>query len=236
MIKLIEDGNSQIQNKMDQIEKRKALISKREDKIKEMENSGVTKWEYEREIEELRISNNKLKELEAQLKTLQSRQEKAKRNSELPEVPIIREFLDQWEEKTINWYLSKYDEYVDFKKNEYAAKRKEMDLRSFQSYMVNRFSPNILNWSQWGKEWKSKMLSDISKDKQAKYIALIKRVSEKVGNIINAKNLTIGDNGEINGRIDGDLNSVYVETITAGGYNIQVFHFRVLIHVLKNKI
>ena len=36
-------------------------------------------------------------------------------------------------------------------------------------------------------------------------------------------------NGEINGWVEGDKSNVSVETITAGGWNIQCRHFRVLV-------
>ena len=71
----------------------------------------------------------------------------------------------------------------------------------------------------------------IAKEKEDKYFDLVRRVSELVGEIKDASNLSIGNQrGELNGIIIGENGKVRVETISAGGYNIQRFHYRVLLH------
>lgn len=55
------------------------------------------------------------------------------------------------------------------------------------------------------------------------------RVQKKCGKILDASDLKIGKNGTINGTIIGEKGTAHVETIVAGGYNIQQLHFRVLI-------
>ena len=73
----------------------------------------------------------------------------------------------------------------------------------------------------------------ISQEKERKYKDLVARVQSVVGTITNAANLHIGNqNGELNGYIEGTNGKCSVETISAGGYNIQCFHYRVLIHKL----
>lgn len=69
----------------------------------------------------------------------------------------------------------------------------------------------------------------IESDARDKLIDIARRVQKRCGNITDASNLTIGDNGTINGKIIGAKGSANVETIRAGGYNIQCLHFRVLI-------
>jgi hypothetical protein len=63
--------------------------------------------------------------------------------------------------------------------------------------------------------------------------ALITRVEKKAGKIIDASFLRVGDDGEINGMITGEKGDVAVNTITAGGYNIQCLHYRLLVKNLK---
>ena len=71
----------------------------------------------------------------------------------------------------------------------------------------------------------------LAQEKERKYIDLIKRIKEKVGEIIDATNLSIGNQkGELNGIIKGTKGDAKIETISAGGYNIQCFHYRVLVH------
>ena len=54
-----------------------------------------------------------------------------------------------------------------------------------------------------------------------------------VGTITDASALYIGPEGDINGYIVGTEGEAKIQTIGAGGYNIQCFHFRTLIHEYK---
>ena len=69
----------------------------------------------------------------------------------------------------------------------------------------------------------------LDRELETKRKNLITRIEQKAGNIINASALYIAGNGEINGFIEGTIKTVQVETITAGGYNVQCFHYRVLV-------
>lgn len=68
---------------------------------------------------------------------------------------------------------------------------------------------------------------------RAKYEDLIHRITEKAGTIVDAKYLTIGPKGDINGYIQGSKNKVHVETIGCGGWNIVCYHLRTLINIIK---
>ena len=74
---------------------------------------------------------------------------------------------------------------------------------------------------------------EIEEEKNNKLIDLMTRVSKITGEIIDATNLYIADDGNLNGFIIGKDGKATVETIIAGGYNIQVEHFRVLIKPRK---
>lgn len=73
----------------------------------------------------------------------------------------------------------------------------------------------------------------MEKEKRAKLLDLIGRINSVVGTITDAAGLYISSTGEINGLIVGTEGRAKVETIGAGGYNIQCFHFRTLIHEYK---
>lgn len=74
---------------------------------------------------------------------------------------------------------------------------------------------------------------ELDEEAKRKYDFLIERVNAICGTIVDASNLRIGDNGELNGIIEGDRGTASVKTIGAGGYNIQCFHFRLLVHKVK---
>ena len=69
----------------------------------------------------------------------------------------------------------------------------------------------------------------VAKEKKAKYELLVNRCKSVIGAIVDAKALRVSGNGELNGYIDGSNGRCKIETIGAGGYNIQCFHFRVLV-------
>ena len=72
-------------------------------------------------------------------------------------------------------------------------------------------------------------------EKNRKLIDLTKRVSKICGKITNADELLVGTRGDINGIIEGENGKAEVRTIEAGGYNIQCFHFRVLVNKVQKE-
>lgn len=74
----------------------------------------------------------------------------------------------------------------------------------------------------------------LKNEKDKKYVDLVKRITSITGDIVDAKGLYIGNkNGEINGIVVGEKASAKVQTISAGGYNIQCFHYRVLVNEVR---
>lgn len=78
--------------------------------------------------------------------------------------------------------------------------------------------------------WLEKTMDE---EKRAKLLDLIGRIMSTVGTITDAAALYIGPEGDINGIIVGTEGKAKIQTIGAGGYNIQCFHFRTLIHEYK---
>lgn len=73
----------------------------------------------------------------------------------------------------------------------------------------------------------------LQREWESKYDDLIYRATKYVGQFTDVDHLKIGSNGSINGYIEGTNGKAKVETIWAGGWNIQCRHFRVLIHKMK---
>lgn len=78
--------------------------------------------------------------------------------------------------------------------------------------------------------WLEKTMEE---EKRAKLLDLIGRIMSTVGTITDAAALYIGPEGDINGIIVGTEGKAKIQTIGAGGYNIQCFHFRTLIHEIR---
>lgn len=94
----------------------------------------------------------------------------------------------------------------------------------------NKSEMSIIDRMRWNPEefLENLLTADVESKKQA----FVRRINGKAGEILEAF-LEIGDNGEINGFIKGEEADVNVKTVSAGGYNIQCFHFRMLVKVVK---
>lgn len=70
------------------------------------------------------------------------------------------------------------------------------------------------------------------KDCKARYFQLVDEVTEITGVITDAKGLNIHA-GELNGIIIGEKGKAKVQTFSAGGWNIQCFHYRTRVDEVK---
>lgn len=64
---------------------------------------------------------------------------------------------------------------------------------------------------------------------------ILTKAWSKVGRVTKLSFAHIGSDGSFNGFIDGEKGRVQIETILAGGYNIQRLHYRVLVKEFQNK-
>ena len=79
----------------------------------------------------------------------------------------------------------------------------------------------------------------IDQDVENKYYNMIEKVSKLTGEIVDASNVSIGGDGNLNGTIIGKDGKAKIETILAGGYNQnvildsgrhgQILHYRLLV-------
>lgn len=79
----------------------------------------------------------------------------------------------------------------------------------------------------------ARLEKDLVQEANRKYDFIIERTNSIVGTITDASNLKIGAKDDLNGYIIGERGTAKVNTIGAGGYNIQCFHFRTLITAMK---
>lgn len=76
----------------------------------------------------------------------------------------------------------------------------------------------------------ARLKRDLDQEADRKYDFIIERTNKIVGKITDASMLEVGAKQDLNGYILGDKGRAKVQTIGAGGYNVQCFHFRTLIN------
>jgi hypothetical protein len=239
--------NSKIEKKKADIEKRKNIIIKQEKKLTTLTDKYDIEWQQD----EIKTSKNKLKDLEIQLENLYKQQEKQNKIDNIERIPVIEEFLKNWKRQAIEWYKK---DYIRLKERIKERKEKQKQLEEWrQENKIGYYYNNPLlkaKEKELGLDipllqdaltarliiednWQEYLEKEIEKDKNLKRQLFINRVKEITGTIIDATNLKIGNNGEINGIVTGEKGKAKVETITAGGWNIQCYHFRVLVHKIN---
>lgn len=219
-----------ITTRQDKVTATISRLNARLEKLKNMSQAQVDKkynkfnnpeyW-YKCDIEQLeeQISNN-IKKL-AEAKRLDEREEftKAKKNSReiaISNIPeCLKVFADDIETRMIADELRLYN----------LCKGKE-----YPSYKDVSEEANLIRHYHFFNE--DKMRKDVKRTVEDLILNLLVRVEKKCGNVINTENLCVRPASEgcaINGWIEGDKGNAHVESIYAGGYNIQRLHVRVLV-------
>ena len=236
------------------IEGKQKEISKLEKKLARIIKAQESNWEnnpYYYTENDLKWAT---KDLEAAKEALTKYQddliaEKEKDNSR--NVEAIIKFLNDWAERVYNWYHMQFNEYL-MAKEEYLRKdheycewhnnggwkdpNKDEIIKEHRKYCKTYTAKwHFMFPYEKGRRMfdGDKLIKELEQDKKAKYDDIVNRANKICGTIKDATGLSVGEKGELNGLVIGDRGRAYIETIGAGGYNIQCFHFRTLIHERK---
>lgn len=226
------------------IEGKKKEISKLENKLARIIKAQESNWENnpyyysERDLKwttkDLEATKEALAKYEADLAT-----ETEKDNSR--NVEAIINFLNGWADRVYDWHCDQFGKYqlalVDFR----TKNKKLMESNSMDDYREYKKAKKIFD-SRWsilypyinGKKFDTvKLRKELEQEKKVKYDDIINRANAICGAIKDATGLSIGEKGELNGLVIGERGNARINTIGAGGWNIQCFHFRTLIHEWK---
>lgn len=168
----------------------------------------------------------------------------------MTKIKVIWDFLQDWRKSAYDFFVENAKELYDLRKNYQWAKEEYFKDNPMpagadwytQYHLENKFKEDYYSdihaltyniYIHNGEVDEKKLNKILDEDVESKYKNLVARITEKAGEIQDASGLYIAPNGEINGNVIGDKNKVYVETITAGGYNIQIKHYRVLVHIVR---
>lgn len=185
----------------------------------------------------LKVAEETLKKWKEKL-AIQINQEKFLADN-VPEV--IKYFLGEWLENSFDWYVVRLKHY----KRRMIEISADAELTSDEKYksrnMVKLFSGAlVVRMSEFYNEDKAYeyLLKELEQDKLYKMLDLAYRIKAAVGEITDAEGLYVANGtGNLNGFIIGVEGKAKVETIGAGGHpdGVQCFHYRTLIHKLKEE-
>ena len=216
---------------------------------------------------EIRRAKNDLAEATATLEKYKSQLAKIETFNSTEKIPVIWEFLQNWKKEAYQYYLDNAKLYSELFNKANEAWEEYRNSKEVQDNMAAiRSEDKNWFWASLRQKFKTRYYAPITTltkdittnratgtvdterlnkildtDVQHKYNDFIARITEKAGNIIDVSYLSIANNGIINGTVIGDKAKVYVETITAGGYNNdvivnvkhgQILHYRVLVKVI----
>lgn len=142
------------------------------------------------------------------------------------------------QEKILEAEFGCYKVHYSSNDKEVEARRKELkiDWKYKKTYIASRWTMDVVMLASFkGEELEARLNKMLNDEVYRKRIDLYTRCSAVVGVITDARGLRIGSNKSINGIIVGERGKAKVETIYAGGYNIQCLHYRVLVNEIKPK-
>lgn len=179
--------------------------------------------EYNNKLSDIKSATKKLEEAEQILSNWKDKLEaaEARENCFLTEIPKN---------------LQSYKEYLVEQWDKFDKERRE---RLRKEYKELGYSAFIKKFSHQAYEFTRATDEQIHKDNvysaEQLIFDLYYRIRDRVEKVEDWKGLHIHQ-GHINGVVIGTKGSVRVESILAGGYNIQRLHVRVLVHDLKQPV
>lgn len=137
----------------------------------------------------------------------------------------IKIFLENWKVNTLEYYKGL--------KKEYYENGKSMTFKENEKLMCGKYGNGVFRTIKENHEKTYEAI--IAKEADNKYKKLIASIENKAGTIVDAAGLSVAKDGTINGLIVGEKETVRLETIKAGGHNVQCLHFRTKVSIVNNK-
>ena len=230
------------------VEGKEKEIVKMEKKLERIKKAQATDWEvnpYYYDEGDLKSTERDLAEAREKLENLKNELKKAEEKAASRDVKAIIDFLEVWKQNTRQFYSDSIPRFLKARA-EYWEKEKKLDwtvLKERQRILKERKQLREAFIERWGYmleyiphgdnfDWE-RFERDIKNEADKKYDDIIKRTNKIVGKITDASNLEVGYKGDLDGYVIGEKGIAHVHTVGAGGYNVQCFHFRVLVHEVK---
>lgn len=248
----IAKAEAKIEKKQGTIARYQKTIANKKAKIAKTTDKNEIEWlEDDIETAEEGISNaeEEIREATEKLNELKDELQKAEEKAASRNVEAILTFLEMWKARVTEYYRESLKRYIAASKEYDEEQTRLHELRFHAETVEERKAAReqySKNYSEFHREWRfievytigysleeERLAKDLKREAEIKYDDIIEKTNKIVGEITDAGNLRVGEKGELNGYVIGTRGKAKVETIGAGGYNIQCFHFRTLIHEVK---
>lgn len=216
-------------------------LTKKMERIKVALAGGKNPYSYGEY--DFKVTNRELGDALNALENYKAQLEKEQEKAESRNIKAIIDFLENWKAKVIEYYHESLPKFLEAREQYYKEERENSAMWGkipSREYFAKYHALKAKFHMAWGfmEEYVTghesiddeKLKKDLDKEADAKYDDIIERTNELIGKIEDASGLRIGAKGDLNGYIIGERGIVKVETISAGGYNIQCYHFRTLVH------
>lgn len=232
--KKIQEASKTLEGLQKQLDDQLAKDEKTNNMIPEVLNVFLENWKqkcityYTALADEyIKLISKNYKEInitKEELEELQTR----KYDSKAHEYVYVQKYTDKEIEAILNNSISEY---------ELDSIKSSIQRRHISKFRHSRFASDIGVIDRIIDDYtinNSKLNAILDYDVKVKKEMFIERIKQVIGDIKDLSGLKISANGEINGIAKGVKCNAKVETIGAGGYNIQCYHFRVLVNLVRN--
>lgn len=244
-----------IQKRIEGKEKEIVKLTKKMERIRKAEATG---WEinpYYYGERDIRITARELEDAQKALDSYKAQMAAETEKANSRNIPAIVEFLEGWKQRVTEYYHQEFEEYLIAREEWFAYDKQYVNWSNSNGWKCRKENPEEYKAKEqeyrehkkaYTARWnfivgyvenqvfnEDKFQKMLNREADAKYDFIIERTNAIVGTITDATNLKIGAKGDLNGFIIGEKGKAKVQTIGAGGYNIQCFHFRTLIHEMK---
>lgn len=239
-----------LKKRVENFEAKLQKINKRIERLKKKVEEDPTDYYYKNDLSSARREFEQTKE---KLEDFRNRLAQEERRAAARNIRPLLDFLEDWRQRNEEFYRDAYRRYVAGREThrEKCKKAEGDELKRFRTAYLEKWT-FLSEYITGGRGQiyyddndlssfvpaflEEKMLRDLRLEADAKYDFLVMQIEKLGGALRDVSNLCVACNGELNGLVLGEKNIVSVKTVGAGGYNIQRFHFRTLVRLIKPEL
>lgn len=237
-----------LKKRVESFEAKLQKIDRRIERLKKKVEEDPTDYYYKKDLSSAYREFEQTKE---KLEDFRNRLAQEERRAAARNIRPLLDFLEGWRQKNEEFYRDAYRRYVtdrrEFRKKCKGAEDNE--LKRFRTAHLEKWT-FLSEYITGGRHQiyhddyfsfvpvflEEDMLRDLRREADAKYDFLVMQIEKLGGALRDVSSLYVAPNGELNGLVLGEKNIVSVKTVGAGGYNIQRFHFRTLVRLIKPEL